>query len=257
MLFASITELATELPKFIYPFFRILALFSVAPIFGSRMVSIRIRVGLTLLVCVVVVQAGLVASIPDLSNFSLVALVQEIAIGLSMGFVLRLVFGALELGAQVISLQMGLGFAELISPQTGVSEPTLAQFYVVTASLLFLSMDGHHLVVVLVGESFAVLPVGADVFLFDRLKAVVAFGSVLFKASAMVALTATVAMLSVNLIVGVVTRAAPQFNMFVAFPAILIVGLVVLSLSLAALPAQLRQIVEMAVKTVRQGILGI
>ena len=107
---------------YMMPAFRILALFSIAPVLGTQIVPMRVRLILALAVSVVVAPVVAPASVPAAASLAVVPVIAvQVIIGLAMGFMLRMVFAAMELGAQVIALQMGLGFAELIDPRGGVS----------------------------------------------------------------------------------------------------------------------------------------
>jgi flagellar biosynthesis protein FliR len=245
-------DIAAWVGAFMWPLFRILGMFSIAPVLGTAIVPVRVRVVLALAVTVVVVPA---LPAPELAPLdvprSVLIAINQVLIGMAMGFVLRMVFAALELGAQVIALQMGLGFAELIDPQGGAQVPTLAQFYVMIGTLVFLAMNGHHLVLQLLFDSFRTLPIGAPWLGADALWALIAWAGEMFRGAVLVALSATVALVSVNVLMGVITRAVPQFNMFVAFPAILLLGFLIVTSSITTLDTQIEQLLDSAVSMVR------
>lgn len=241
---------------FMWPLMRILGMFAVAPVLGTQSVPMRIRLGLalalTLLIAPLLPPPEIVE--PDLASVVLVT-VQQVLIGVAMGFAVRLVFAALELGAQVIALQMGLGFAELVDPQNGTNVPTLSQFYLMMGTLVFLALNGHHLLIELLLESFRSVPVGSAVLSGDALWNLVGWGGQMFRGAVMVALPATAALVSMNIVMGVMTRAVPQFNMFVAFPALLLIGLLIILASLPALAPQLEQLLSTAVDMLRADVL--
>lgn len=252
----SSADIAAWVGAFIWPLFRILGMFSIAPILGARIVPVRVRLVLALAVTMVVVPT---LPAPELAPLdvprSILLAVGQVLIGLAMGFVLRMVFAALELGAQVIALQMGLGFAELLDPQGGAQVPTLSYFYMMMGTLVFLALDGHHLVLQLLFDSFRTLPVDAFWFGSDAVWALVSWGSEMFRGAVLVALSATVALVSVNVLVGVITRAVPQFNMFVAFPAILLLGFLIVAVGVSNLDVQLGQLVDSAVGMLRADVI--
>lgn len=251
-------EIAAWVGGFLWPLTRLAALFSVAPVFGSRILPRRIRLMLALaLTWAIVPFAGPMPVIEPLSPAGLLVVAQQILIGLSMGFALRLVFGAVELGGNMIATQMGLGFASLVDPQSGAQSPLLSQFYAVLGSLVFLSMNGHLLLIHFLVQSFTTLPVavtGAD---RDLLWTLAAWASHLFAGGVLIALPAIASLLVVNLAFGVMTRAAPQLNIFtVGFPIGLIFGLLIVVYSLPTLIHQLDRLFADAFELIGQLLRG-
>jgi flagellar biosynthetic protein FliR len=197
--------------------------------------------------------AAAMPAIEPLSPAGILVVAQQILIGLSMGFALRLVFGALELGGQIITTQMGLGFASLIDPQNGAQSTLLSQFYTLLGSLIFLALNGHLLLIGLLADSFTTLPVaptGAD---RELLWTLVAWASHTFAGAVLIALPAIASLLVVNLAFGVMTRAAPQLNIFaVGFPVTLVLGLLVVLYNLPTLFDQLNSLFDQAFLVIGQ-----
>jgi len=132
------------------------------------------------------------------------------------------------LAGQTISMQMGLGFASMVDPANGVSVAVLSQWYQVLVTLVFLSINGHLIVLEVLAESFQLMPVGEKAFSQSVFMSIAEFGAWLFEASLMLALPAIAALLLVNLTFGVMTRAAPQLNVFaLGFPISMLAGLVI------------------------------
>ncbi|GIX22637.1 MAG: flagellar biosynthetic protein FliR [Gammaproteobacteria bacterium] len=210
-------------------FARVAAVFSMAPVLGSRLVPMRVRVA-----CALAVTGILLPQVPQVSydplspvGVGLIAL--QIGIGLGLGFLLQLVFNAATLAGEVVAMSMGLGFAQMVDPQNGVNVPVVSQFYLIAATLLFLALDGHLALLSLLAESFVRLDAGLSV------PALLDFSKVLFDGALVIAIPVVTGLLIVNLTLGVMTRSAPQLNLFaVGFPVGLIVGFVFM---LAALPA--------------------
>ena len=189
--------------------------------------------------------------VEPLSPDGLLVTVHQVLIGLSMGFILRLVFGALELGGQVIAMQVGLSFASLADPQNGAQSPLLSQFYTLLGTLIFLALNGHLLLIQLLVDSFTVLPVAPTGTDRDWLWILVNWGSQMFAGAVLVALPAIASLLMVNLAFGVMVRAAPQLNIFaVGFPIILVLGLLIILYSLPTLLYQLDQMFAEAFRTI-------
>ncbi len=234
-------ELTAWIGSFLWPLFRIGAMVGAAPIFGSRSVPARIRLGLALVITLVIVPLLPAAPAVDpLSGTGLVITFNQLLIGLALGFSLRLVFTAVEIAGQIIGQLMGLGFASMIDPENGVSVPVVSQFYSVCTILLFLAFNGHLLLIEMINDSFRTLPVGTQGIPLDGLRALADWGGQMFAGAVLVALPAICALLLVNLAFGVMMRSAPQLNIFaVGFPVTLLIGMVIMLVTLPALPGQL------------------
>lgn len=251
-------QLNLYLAAFLFPFVRILAWLSADPLLGNRSAPASVRVAFAFLLTVAI--APTLPPPPQvalLSGEGLLILAQQILIGVSIGFVLRLVFAAVEFAGQFMGLQMGLSFATLFDPVNGAQTPVVAQFLVLTSALVLFSFDGHHLVIEALARSFTELPVAAVPLSSYDLAAVVRWGGVIFLAGLQIALPVTAALLSTNLAIGMMSRAAPQLNIFaVGFPLTLGAGFLVLYFSLAFLPQTLERLWLSAIQTVSRLPLG-
>jgi flagellar biosynthetic protein FliR len=154
--------------------------------------------------------------------------VQQVVIGLALGFMLQLIFDAIGLGGQLIANSMGLSFAFNIDPMRGVSTPALGQFYLLLTTMTFVALDGHLAAVETLVRGFETLPPGATGLGAAGLWTVVGFASQMFAGALAVALPGMTALIVVNLAFGVMSRASPTLNLFgVGFPIILVFGLVI------------------------------
>jgi flagellar biosynthetic protein FliR len=227
-------QVVDALTAWLLPFFRIGALLMAAPVFSAASVPMRLRVLLALAVTILVEPLlPSPAGVDPLSATALVIVAQQIAIGVAIGFVLQLAFNALVFGGQVIAYSMGLGFAHLMDPQNGVQVPTVSQFYLIFATIAFLAVDGHLRLLALVVESFTALPIAADGITRSALWTLALWGARLFADGLLMGLPVVAALLLVNIGMGMVSRAAPQLNIFaVGFPVTLGVGFVLMWLSL-------------------------
>jgi flagellar biosynthetic protein FliR len=223
-----------ELNPYIWPFFRILGVVMVAPVFGARLVPVRARIalGVALTVAIAPTIGEVVLFESPVANAFLIA--HEIIVGVAMGFVMQMVFDALVIGGQTIAMSMGLGFAMLVDPQRGVSVPVLSQFFVIFGMLIFLSLGGHLALIMVLAESFQTLAIGTFIGV-DTIGNLVAWGSEMFIGALRIALPAVTALLVANLAFGVMSRAAPTLNLFaIGFPVALLLGFVVLLINIGA-----------------------
>ncbi len=226
----SETAIASYLAGFLWPLMRIGAVFMAAPIFAARQVPVRWRAALTLVVTWIVVPV--LPPVPVVETFSheaMLMVLQQIAIGVLMGFMLQLVFAAVVFGGQVMAYSMGLGFASMMDPQNGVQVPVVSQFYLILVTLLFLMLNGHLILIELVVDSFRTIPVAVDGLSRNTLWELAVWGGRVFSGGLLMALPIVTALLVVNLGMGIITRAAPQLNIFaVGFPMTMIIGFVVM-----------------------------
>jgi flagellar biosynthetic protein FliR len=231
---ATDAQVVDALAAWLFPFFRIGALLMAAPVFSAASVPMRLRVLLAAAVTILVEPLlPRPAGVDPLSATALLVLAQQVAIGIAIGFVLQLAFNALVFGGQVVAYSMGLGFAHLMDPQNGVQVPTVSQFYLIFATIAFLAVDGHLRLVALVVESFTALPVAADGITQNALWNLASWGARLFADGLLMGLPVVAALLLVSIGMGIVSRAAPQLNIFaVGFPVTLGVGFVLMWVSL-------------------------
>ena len=222
---------------YLWPFVRIGAFMMVMPVIGSSFVPTRVRL---LLACsLTVVIAPVIPTVPPVNFLSLagvIAVMQEVGIGILMGFAVQFVFDAITLGGQVIAMSMGLGFAVFLDRARGVSIPVLGQLFLMLGMLVFLSLDGHLALIKLVAESFSLLPIATRGLSAEIAFALLVWFQQVFEVALKIALPAISALIVVNLSFGVMSRAAPTLNLFaVGFPVAMLLGFVVIFLSMGTL----------------------
>lgn len=235
MLNITTTELYTLLATFLWPLSRILALIATAPILGNPSIPVRVKLGLAIMITILVAPT-VEQSLPQIdpsSGMGLIVLLQQLLIGVAIGFVMRIVFVAVEMAGELIGLQMGLGFAIFFDPQNSGQIDIIGRFLGVIASLAFLAIDGHLMMIALISQSFSTLPVSSVGVTDATFTTLANWGREIFKSGLQLSLPVLTALLITNLALGILTRAAPQLNIFaVGFPLTLSIGLLVLALSM-------------------------
>jgi flagellar biosynthetic protein FliR len=243
----SSAQLSAWLATFLWPFCRILALFSSAPVLSHKTVPVRVRVALALLVTAIVAPGIAPLEVSPASAEGVMALIAQVAIGLCIGFMLRLVFAAIEFAGDMIGLQMGLSFATFVDPQNSNQTPLVGSFMSTLLMLLLLAVNGHLMVLAGVVKSFDTVPLDIGLMRLVDWHALALLGGTIFAAGLQIALPVLAAMLIANLALGVLTRTAPQLNLFaVGFPVTLMVGLLLLMILLPYLAQPLQQMIEQA-----------
>lgn len=248
MISVSAAQLDAWMAALFYPMVRILALVAVAPVFSNAAMSQRIR-----LLAGLAITLGLAPALPAMpliapgSGVGLAILAEQALIGVAMGFALRLVFTAIDLAGEMIGLQMGLSFATFYDPQTSAQSSVIAEFLNLVATLVFLAMDGHLMLLMAVAKSFSLLPIGVAILGSAGIGGLVKFGAIVFSSGVMLALPLLAALLITNIALGVLTRAAPQLNIFaVGFPVTLVTGFSVLLLCLTYMGPFFQRMFEQA-----------
>lgn len=229
-------QILSTLASFIWPFMRISSMFISIPVFSVRALPAKVRVMAALLITLVVVPV--LPDSPTVEMFSyqgFMVTIQQIAIGLSTGFVLQMAFSVMMLGGQSVAYSMGLGFASMVDPATGVQVPVVAQIFVVSASLLFLSVNGHLLLIEMLVESFSTLPIAVVGLSLGDLWSIIIWSSQIFAAGVLLAMPVMAALLFINISFGVAARAAPQLQIFaIGLPITIMVGMVLIWISLSS-----------------------
>ncbi len=233
-------DLLAALAAWWLPFCRVAALFASAPVLSHRAFPVRFRLAAALAISVAVAAGGGVQA-PPTGSAMLAAAVEQLAVGLAMGFSMQLVFAGANLAGELVGLQMGLGFGTLFDPAGGGQTPATGAFLSIAALLVFLGLDGHLVLIGSLGEGLRDLPPGALVHRLDPMQ-LAAAGNVVFRTGLAIAAPALAALLVANIAFGLVARVSPQLNIFaVGFPATLFAGLALLALTAPAWLASLSQ----------------
>ena len=235
----SLTEaqILAWLTPLLWPFIRALALFTSLPVLGTRTVPTRVRIALAAFVSLAA-QASLpaAAEVPLDSPLAFMLVLQQMVIGLALGFSVRVVFAAVEFAGEVIGLQMGLNFAGFFDPVSAATGTATSRFFGTTIAWLFIVSGGHLLVIAALVQSFDAFPVGPEPFAFLKTVQPQRWGSEIFALGLWIALPLVAMLLLVNLVLGLISRVAAQINVFsVGFPVTLGVGLVGMLLTLPAM----------------------
>ncbi|TAK61603.1 flagellar biosynthetic protein FliR [Methylobacter sp.] len=220
-------QIIGQVAEFIWPLMRISAMFVSVPLFSIQAVPARVR--LILSVAITLVVMPLLPPLPAIEMFSYTGFmmaISQIMIGLTSGFILQLVFAAVVFAGQGIALSMGLGFSMMVDPQSGQQVPVIAQFYTIITTLIFISLDGHLLLIQMLVDGFKTLPIGIDGIDKAGIWSILAWSSRMFAGGLLLSMPIIASLLLVNIIFGVAARAAPQLQIFsVGFPVTLMLGI--------------------------------
>jgi flagellar biosynthetic protein FliR len=252
-------EIAQWIGRVFWPMIRISGMMLVAPVFSNQNIPNRIRVALIVLLTIVAVpMVREVPAVDPLSVEGIMISLQQLLIGLLSGFLISAAFSIVVMAGENIAFKMGLGFATMADPQNNMSVPIVSQFLLLISSLVFIALGGHFLLLSLILQSFETLPISVNGIVGQDLMTVVEWGSQMFAGSLLLAIPVITILILVNMALGIMTRAAPQLNIFsVGFPITLMIGLfLILTIFLPSMLPKLTRIWGGAFEVVSQ-LLGV
>ena len=230
-------ELATVnqfLADMLLPFMRISGMFAAMIGLSAKSIPTTVRALLAIfltLVIMPVVKPVPVDNLVDVAAFVMV--VQQLIIGIAIGFISMMVLNTFVLAGQIIAMQTGLGFASIVDPVNGINVPAVGQFYLILATLLFWTLDGHLAMIQMITMSFDAFPIGEAWWTKEQFQSIAEWGAWMFISAVTLSLAPIVSLLIVNLAFGVMTKAAPQLNIFsIGFSIAQIMGLIIIWITL-------------------------
>lgn len=227
MLSFSDADLTRWVGEFFWPFLRTLALFSAAPLFSAVAIPVRARVAIAFVIAVVLAAAVKQSAPLTLSWATMLLAMQQVLVGLAIGFAMQLTLSAMAFAGDLVGVQMGFGFAGLFDPQTHFQVPVMSDLFGLVGLLLFVALNGHLILIGVLMKSFAIVPIAADSGIAaSGWRALAATGGLLFQMGVWLALPVIAVLLAAHLAVAVVSRVAPQINiMSVGFSIFMWIGL--------------------------------
>ena len=246
-------ELNAWIAGLLWPLTRILGLITASPLFGNNAVPVSMKVSLGVLLATI--MAPVVPAIPaadPMSMAGLLILMQELLIGAAMGFSMRIVFAAIEFAGEVASMTMGLGFATFFDPNSAGRSSAIGQLLALVATMAFLAVNAHLVLLSALAESFVTLPISATPMSIGAPLELIKWGGRIFSAGLQLSLPIIAALLITNVALGILTRAAPQLNLFgIGFPVTLGVGMLTISLVMPYMGAPLLNLFNQGIEASR------
>ena len=249
-----VADIVQRFYMLLWPMIRISALLLSSPFFSIRAVSVRIRVLLATVLTWMIYPLTDWPAVDPISASGLREAFSQVFIGVLMGMILQVVNASLVVGGQAISASMGLGMANMMDPNMG-NVPVISQFLIICSTLIFLGLGGHVLVITMLLESFYLLPIGEVVNLQPLISLVIEWSTMIFLGAVLMALPIMVSLLFINIGLGVITRAAPALNIFaVGFPAMILAGIILLSMSMTSIGFRIQWLWRQAFDTLSQAL---
>jgi flagellar biosynthetic protein FliR len=253
MLHFSTADMNTWVAALLWPLTRILGLITAAPVLGNASFPVTAKVGLGVFLAIII--APTVPAVPAADPMSLAGLIvvlQQLLIGVGMGFAMRLVFGAVEFAGEISSLTMGLGFASFFDPNSQGRSSAVSQFTAALGTLLFLAVNAHLALLSALAESFTTLPISAVPMFGGGFRQLAELGVKVFSSGLQLCLPIVAALLLTNIALGILTRAAPSLNLFgIGFPITLSVGFIVIGATLPYLTGPMENLFMQGIEASR------
>ena len=246
MISLTTAEINAWVVAFFFPLARVLALLAAAPPFNNPALPARVRLALGLAITIGI--APVLPRMPALdpaSGAGMLLLAQELIIGTAMGFAMRLVFSAVDMAGNIVSLEMGLGFASAYDPQTAGQTAVVSEFMGLLALLVFMAINGHLMVIATLTHSFSVIPIGGPRLGATTWSSLANSAAIVFSAGLFLVLPIIVALMISNLALAILSRAAPQLNlMVIGFPLTIALGFAALLFGLSYMGTPLQELFE-------------
>ena len=234
---------------------RLSAFFLVAPVFSASAITLPIRIGMMLGLTVGLMSSITVPPIDLFSPAGTAIIAREVVIGISIGIIFQIAFAGVSMAGEHIASSMGLGFASMIDPQTGAQSPVVTQFLSILMILIFMVTEGHHVLLRQLVASYKVAPIGGDLdsaLFIGIFKA----GALIYSAALIISLPVVVLLFLVNMLIGFMTRVAPQMNIFsIGFPLTILVGFTMLLISLPSMANAMSGLLQTASSMVQDLVL--
>lgn len=237
---------------FFASFVRVSFLFMLIPIFGDNTIPMLVRLFLAFTINLIVypvAAAGGTAAISayGMSDIGITVLAcKEAAVGLVMGFTAKLFFEGLNFAFGYMGMQMGFNMASVYDHHTETNTPVIAQMIMIFATLLFLALDGHHMFIKALVQSYSVIPVGEMVFSKAIANFILDTGSQVFWIAVKLSAPMALVIFLVNCAFGIVAKAVPQINVLVvSFTVNILVGFLVISLTLPVFGTNMNEIFQL------------
>lgn len=256
MVSVTFAQLEAWISLFLWPFCRFSGLLLIAPVLSHSSLPNMTKLGLAAIFSIII--APMLPALPDVPLFSWASfgiMLEQIIIGVAIGFVMQVIFAAIQAAGEFIGLQMGLAFATFFSPDSGANTMILSRLLYVFSTLMFLAIDGHLILIEILTNSFFTLPIGSLGLNAGAFELIARFGTVIFSSGILLALPVFGALLIVNLTLGILNRSAPQLTVFsVGFPMSLLLGLVLLMVLMTDLGGYMQKLFRMGLAMIEQTV---
>jgi len=230
----STTTIMQFMADLLLPFMRIAGMFAAMVGMSAKSIQPSVRALLVLFLTILVMPMVPPSPIIDLFSVgTFLVVMQQLILGIAIGFISNMVLNTFVLAGQIVAMQTGLGFASMVDPVNGINVPAVGQFYLILATLIFWALDGHLAMIKMIVLSFQALPIGEVWLTGAQFNEIALWAGWMFISAVTLSLAPIISLLIVNLAFGVMTKAAPQLNVFsIGFSIAQSMGMVIMWLTL-------------------------
>ncbi|MBT0729577.1 flagellar biosynthetic protein FliR [Rosenbergiella nectarea] len=222
----SLLGLLDRLPSVFYPFCRMIAFCSFAPLLSEKSITLRLRVALALVISLLIALPSASQPVSLFSSPGVLLIINQCVIGAALGLSMQFVFAAIRLAGEVIALQMGLSFASFFDSGSHSSLSVVSRLLTYMSLLLFVNIDGIVWMIEHLADSFEQLPYDTLTPLTGSFIDLAQLGGAIFSQALQLSIPLIFMLLAVNLALGLLNRMTPQFSAFViGFPLTLLIGI--------------------------------
>lgn len=194
---------------------RMLGLLVTAPIFANRLVPVQARVALAVVLGLLIVPMMGPGGLPADLLHLIPVLVKELAVGMTIGFVCLLLFAAVQLAGELVDINTGLSMMAIVDPGSDITLPVLGNIKYTLAMLVFLAIDGHHLLIAAVVQSYRVVPIDGFAFTGAAWAGLSRLMGAVFLLALQIAAPTLAALFITDVALGLLNRTMPQLNVFI------------------------------------------
>ncbi len=235
---------ADKMQAFLLVNFRMTGLLVAAPIFNRSAIPIMVRIGFAVVLAILLLPIAMQAPMPlatSMIDLTFIG-VKELLVGVTLGLSLKFLFYAAEMAGSFVGFQSGLSVASIVDPLTQSRVNLLGSFWLLIASLVFLEINGHHLALEGLAESYQLIPIGAASFGPDALDLLMRLSGAVFTMALKLAAPILLTVFLVDIALGVLARTIPQMNIFIiGIPVKIAVALTMMGVSLPVFAWALQQ----------------
>jgi len=220
---------------FLLIFVRMTGLFVIAPIFGRKNVPNYFKIGFSFFTALIIVNTAAVQSFQNEESLLMYSIfvIKEFLLGLSIGFVAYISYTAIYIAGEIIDMQIGFGMVNVMDPVNNIQVPVTANLYFIISMLLFLSLNGHHMLIKALFDSFSAVPIGTAVFDTGLADGIMDLFSSVFATGFKIAAPIVATILITEVALGTISRMVPQLNIFViGMPLKIIIGIILMILTI-------------------------
>jgi len=227
---------------------RVSAIFIISPIFGRKQIPSLFKIGLSFIIALIItplINFDQIEKYNDIFSYCGIVLLEFIT-GLIIGFIAYIIFSSLYIAGQLIDMQIGFGMVSILDPNSNIQLPVMANFYSMIALTIFLIADGHHMIISSLFYSYKVIPIGQSIIDEAVLRNFVLIFSDVFALGFKIAMPVIATILITDIGLGILSKSAPQMNVFVVgMPIKIFIGIVIVVISMPMFGVVVNQMINM------------